>query len=103
MLFLFRLLALPVTGPINGMRFVLEQIREQALAEMLSEEEIQSLLVQASIQHQAGEISDEEVEELETRLLEELRTIRRLQSADSVDAEYYEVPDPEADDTNGRS
>lgn len=93
MQFLFRLLALPVTGPINGMRFVLEQIRDQALAEMLSEEEIQSLLIEGSIQHQAGEISDEEYEELETRLLEELRTIRRLQGPDTTETEYYEVPD----------
>lgn len=100
MLFLFRLLALPVTGPISGMRFILEQIREQALAEMLTEEEIQSLLIQASIQHQAGEISDEEVEELETRLLAELRTIRRLQDAEVTEEPYYDDPDEEPDPQN---
>jgi hypothetical protein len=93
MQFIFRLLAFPITGPISGFRFILEQIRDQALAEMLSEQEIQSLLIEGSIQHQAGEISDEEYEELETRLLEELRTIRRLQDAEVVDAGYYELPE----------
>ena len=93
MLFLFRLLTLPVTGPVNGFRFILEQIRDQALAEMPSEAEIESLMIEASIRHQAGEISDEEYEEIETNLLEELRTIRRLQDAGPVEAEYYEVPD----------
>jgi hypothetical protein len=87
MMFLFRLLALPVTGPVNGFRFILEQIREQALAEMLSEEEIESLMIEASIQHQNGEISDEEYQEIEDRLLAELRTLRQLTSG--MDEEQY--------------
>lgn len=85
MLFIFRLLALPVTGPANGLKFVLEQIREQALAEMPSEEEIESMMIEASLQHQAGQISDEELEDIENRLLEELRTIRQLQQPPDED------------------
>jgi hypothetical protein len=83
MIFLFKLLALPVTGPINGFRFILEQIRNQALAEMLSEEEIQSLLIESSMRHQAGEISDDEYQEIEDGLMQEL-TLRRSLS----DGEY---------------
>jgi hypothetical protein len=93
MMFLFRLLALPVTGPVNGLRFILEQIRQQALAEMLTEEEIESLMIEASIQHQNGEISDEEYQELEDRLLEELRTIRQLNAGMEDEQDWVDVPD----------
>lgn len=97
--FLFRLLAFPVTGPVRGFQFILETIRDQALAEMLTEEEIQSLLIEASLQQQAEEITDEEYEEIETRLLEELNTIRALKT--SGDDEYppmIEVDDEGQDD-----
>jgi hypothetical protein len=100
MMFLFRLLALPVTGPVKGFRFILEQIRDQALAEMLTEEEIQSLMIEASIQHQNGEISDEEYQEVEDRLLEELQTLRQL-SAGMSEEQYWE--DEAEDEYSSRS
>jgi hypothetical protein len=91
MQFIFRLLTFPVTGPIYGMRFILEQIREQALAEMLTEEQIETLLIEASLQHQAGEISDEEYEEIENQLLEQWNTLRTLsQPAYDYEHEYGE-------------
>jgi hypothetical protein len=93
MLFLFRLLTFPVTGPVRGFQFVLEQIRDQALAEMLSEDEIEALMIESSLRHQAGEISDEEYEEIETKLLEDLRTLRQLQRPDDFSVGYYEGPD----------
>jgi hypothetical protein len=100
MLFLFRLLTFPITGPVRGFQFILEQIRDQALAEMLSEEEIEALMIESSLRHQSGEISDEEYEEIETRLLEELRTLRQLQGPDEFLVDYYEVPEEdELDDT----
>jgi hypothetical protein len=78
LLFLFRLLTLPVTGPLEALRFILEQIRDQALAEMLTEEEIQSLLIDATMRYESGEISEEEFTEMEDQLLQELNTIRQL-------------------------
>jgi hypothetical protein len=78
MLFITRLLFFPVTGPINGLTWVLEQIREQAYAEMLSADQIEVLLVEASLRHQSGEISDEEYEEIENQLIDELNAIRNL-------------------------
>jgi hypothetical protein len=100
MLFLFRILTFPITGPVRGFQFILEQIRDQALAEMLSEQEIEALMIESSLRHQSGEISDEEYEEIETRLLEELRTLRQLQGPDEFVVDYYEVPEEdEVDDT----
>jgi hypothetical protein len=100
MLFLFRILTFPITGPVRGFQFILEQIRDQALAEMLSEQEIEALMIESSLRHQSGEISDEEYEETETKLLEELRTLRQLQGPDEFVVDYYEVPEEdEVDDT----
>lgn len=93
MQFIFRLLALPFTGPANGLKFVLEQIREQALAEMPSEAQIESMMIESSLQHQAGEITDEELEEIETRLLEELRTIRQLNQPPAEDVDVSDAVD----------
>lgn len=87
MQFIFRLLTLPVTGPLEGLRFILEQIRDQALAEMLTEDEIQSLLIDATMRYEAGEISEEEFTEMEDQLLQELNTIRQLNQT-PVDAFY---------------
>lgn len=102
MLFLFRLLTFPVTGPVKGFQFVLEQIRDQALAEMLSEDQIHALLIEASIRHQEGEISDEEYQELETKLVEELNTLRTLQPRDDYEefSDLYqdEISDQEPSD-----
>lgn len=72
------LLTLPVSGPIRGLQFILEQIREQALAEMMTEEQIEASLIEASLQHQAGEISDEEYREIEDHLIDQLNTLRSL-------------------------
>jgi hypothetical protein len=91
MLFLFRLLTFPVTGPVKGFQFILEQIRDQALAEMMTQEQIHALLVETSLRHQAGEISDEEYQEIETKLIEELNTVRQLN--ESVDNGEYDYED----------
>jgi mRNA-degrading endonuclease toxin of MazEF toxin-antitoxin module len=88
MMFILRLLTLPVTGPVRGLQFILEVIRDQALAEMLTEDQIQTLLIESSLRHQAGEITDEEYEEVETALLEHLNTIRALNSE-----AYYDYPE----------
>jgi hypothetical protein len=76
--FLTRLLLFPITGPIRGMTFILEQIRDQAYAEMPSEEQIEAIWIDASIRRDAGEISDEEYEEIENNLIEQLNALRYL-------------------------
>jgi hypothetical protein len=76
--FITRLLLFPVTGPIHGLTWVLEQIREAAEAEMPSADQIEAMLVEASLQHQSGELTDEEYEEIENQLLDDLNAIRNL-------------------------
>lgn len=79
------LLTLPVSGPLYGLQFILEQIREQALSEVMSEEQIQGLMIEASMQHQAGQISDEEYREIEDHLLQQLNIRRQLTEDDTAD------------------
>lgn len=84
------LLTFPVTGPIHGFRFILEQIREQALAELMSEEQIQTALIEASMQHQAGQISDEEYQQIEEDLFQQLKIRRQLTEPEPDDESAYE-------------
>jgi hypothetical protein len=70
------LLLFPVTGPVSGLRFVLEQIQAQVDAQLLDEGQIISALMSIGLQHELGEITDEEYAEQETALLEQLNAIR---------------------------
>lgn len=83
------LLTLPVSGPIYGLQFILEQIREQALAELMSEEQIQTALIEASMQHQAGQISDEEYQQIEEELFQQLKIRRQLSEPEAEDQDEY--------------
>jgi hypothetical protein len=70
------LLLLPVTGPVRGLQFVLEQIKAEVDAEQLDEGRVQAELMELSVRHDLGEISDEECAAHETALLQQLDAIR---------------------------
>ena len=70
------LLLLPITGPVHGLRFVLEQIQAQVDAQLLDEGHVTAELMAVGMQHDLGEISDEEYAARETALLEQLNAIR---------------------------
>lgn len=87
MIFLTKLLLFPVTGPVYGLRFVLEEIRDQAEAAMVNPERIQAELIELNLRYETGEISASEFEAAETELIEQLNLARRL--AESVDEDVY--------------
>lgn len=70
------LLLLPVTGPVHGLQFILEQIREEAEAERLDEDRVMAELMNLGLRYDLSEISDAEYEAQERVLLEELDAIR---------------------------
>lgn len=70
------LLLFPVTGPVRGLQFVLEQIRAEAEAQLQNEGAIQAELMTLEHLHRRGEIYDEEYEAREAELLDELNAIR---------------------------
>jgi hypothetical protein len=80
------LLLFPVTGPLRGLQFVLEQIQAEADAVLLDARRVHTALVQLSLQLDMGAISEEEYEEQEALLLERLNAIDAQRSA--LEAEY---------------
>jgi hypothetical protein len=70
------LLLFPLTGPVYGLKFVLEQIQAQVDAQMLDEGRVMSDLMTIGMQHETGEISEEEYASQEAALLDQLNAIR---------------------------
>ena len=64
------LLLFPVTGPVRGFQFVLEQIRAEADAQLLDEGRVQAELLNCSLRYDAGEISEQEYLQQEAELLD---------------------------------
>lgn len=90
------LLLFPITGPVYGLKFVLEQIQAQVDAQLLDEGQVISNLMSIGLQHEAGEISDEEYASQEAALLEQLNAIRAYK-ASLVEAEAASEPIQDGD------
>ena len=73
---LLKLLALPLTAPIAGIRFCLDQVVEAAEQEWLDEGPVKEALQLAALQLDEGEISVEQYVAQEAVLLRRLRDIR---------------------------
>jgi hypothetical protein len=74
---LANVLLAPVMGPVYGLRFVLNTLREQAETASADEEQaLQQDLVALNMRFELGEISEPEFEEKEAVLLEKLRAVR---------------------------
>lgn len=69
-------LLLPLTGPYRGFVGILRAIQEQVEAQLMDEARVQGELMQLSIRHSAGQISDAEYDKREAELLEKLNNIR---------------------------
>jgi hypothetical protein len=70
------LLLFPVTGPIRGFEFILEQLKERADEVRLDEGRVMAELMDLGLRLDQGEISEAEYTEQETALLEQLNAIR---------------------------
>jgi hypothetical protein len=88
------LLLFPISGPIHGLQFILEQIREQAEAELLDEGRIHAELVNLNLLRELGEISAEEHAALEDALIERLNTIRAYKEG-QLDSVIIVEPEPD--------
>jgi hypothetical protein len=71
-----RLLLLPVSAPVSGAFWVARQIAESVESERNSPAALRDALRAAEAALIAGEIGEEEYEEIETDLLERLRMAR---------------------------
>lgn len=75
---LTRLLTLPVSGPL----WVMEKVVEEAERAYYDEGAIRAQLTQLEVAYEAGELSEEELEEAEDILLERLREARARRGED---------------------
>jgi hypothetical protein len=67
-----KLLTFPVSGPIGGGRWVLQTLLDEAERRYYDPAAIQQELADAERRYQAGEMNDEEFDELEEHLLRRL-------------------------------
>ncbi len=101
------LLLLPITGPVLGFRFVLERLREEAEAVLLDEGRAFAELIDLSMRHNAGQLTDAEYAEQETALLERLSSIRDYRNellnaeADIDDGDDAPDAEPESEPREG--
>jgi hypothetical protein len=87
-----RLVLMPVMAPVWGFRFVLEQLRDEAEAVLQDEGRNFAELIELSMRHNAGSVSDDEFAAQETELLERLSSIRaRREQLVNADREMEEV------------
>ncbi|MBI2863121.1 MAG: gas vesicle protein GvpG [Chloroflexi bacterium] len=73
---LTNILLAPITGPLNTVLFVCEQVKERVDAELLDEGLVEDELVTLSLRYELGEIADEDYDAQEAALLERLNEIR---------------------------
>ena len=82
---LLRLLTLPISAPIAGIRYCLEKVAEVAEREMWDEEPVREQLILVNQAYEEGQLSETDFREREAELLTRLRDIkehRRAQAAE---------------------
>ena len=73
---LHRLLTLPVSMPLTGFKFILDQIGQMAERELFDVERIREDLLLLQLRLEEGEISEEEYVAQEAEILARLRAAR---------------------------
>ena len=89
---LFKLLAAPITLPIAGMKFVLNQVVELADQELNDESVVREQLLLLQVQLEDGDIDEDEYAEREAELHARLREIKARKRAAAEEAAADELP-----------
>ena len=85
---LLRLLTLPISGPIAGIRYCLEKVVDVANKELWDEEPVREELILVNQAYEEGRLPEEDFREREAELLARLREIREHMKAQArADAE----------------
>ena len=78
---LLKLLGLPFSLPVAGMKFVFNQLLETAEQEMMDDAPIKEALLELQLRLEEGEVSEEEFAAEEAVLFERLREVRAYREA----------------------
>jgi Gas vesicle protein G len=88
---LFKLLGLPLTLPVNGMKFIFQQVADLADQELYDPSVVHEQLLLLQVQLEDGDIDEDEYVEREAELLARLREIKQRQQERRA-AETEDVP-----------
>jgi hypothetical protein len=89
---LFKLLALPITAPVAGVRFCIEKVVEYAEHELNDDEPVREQLLELQIELEEGRVTEDEYAEREAVLLARLREIRERQRQMAREAAEASAP-----------
>ncbi len=78
---LLQLLTAPVSGPVFGLRFVLQRLLEVAEQELMDIDRIHEELLLLQLRLDEGEIGEEEYLEAEAEIMQRLREARAYRQA----------------------
>jgi hypothetical protein len=89
---LFKLLALPLTAPVAGIKYCLEKVLEVADHQMWDEDPVREELILANEAYEEGRMPEAEFREREAELLARLREIREHKKG-AARAQQSALPD----------
>jgi hypothetical protein len=78
---LLKLLTAPLTAPLAGFRFILNQVGEMAERELYDEDRIREELLELQLRLDEGDITEEEYAEQEADVMARLRMAREYRQA----------------------
>ena len=99
-----KVVALPVTGPYQSAKWMLEKIHQQVEEEQTDEERVKSRLMELQLRYEIGEIEEEECLEQEEALMEDLAAIRAAMKDEQYepDKAWWHRTFPDAFEADGR-
>ena len=89
---LFKLLALPLSAPVAGIKYCMEKVLEVAEHQMWDEEPVREQLILVNEAYEEGSMPEEEFREREAELLARMREIREHKRA-AARAQQSAMPD----------
>ena len=80
MSFVFGLLTSPILGPVKGVHWLAKKVTEAAEGELLDEDRVRGELLELQMRLEMDEITEEEYERQERRLMGQLNAIREAKA-----------------------
>lgn len=78
--FVFGLLTSPMLGPVKGVHWLAKKVAEAAEGELLDEDRVRGELLELQMRLEMDEITEEEYDEQERRLIGQLDAIREAKA-----------------------
>lgn len=76
MLIIDKLLLLPITGPVNGVKWIFKQVAAATDAELMDDSAVRDQLLELQMALETGDVDEDEYTVREAELMRRLREIR---------------------------